>query len=197
MSFSYRRLCELLDYCLVHRRVSGSLIFSPSSLKCTVSVYSYRYTNCVWFRTIMETSVRWCPHPSRPPLLHRRYSGLINCVYTAANSYRCLAPANWSRALLLHCSVLCSVPFPPALGPQPLVLSPSHRTPVLSLHTLILLRIAIYAPSPSLTRLWLHNDRHTGPAPGMISSSQPNHVPIYTLPGFVPVKSFWESSNPH
>lgn len=37
-------------------------------------------------------------------LLRPRYSGLINCVYTAVNSYRCLAPANWSpsRVLQLH-----------------------------------------------------------------------------------------------
>ena len=31
----------------------------------------------------------------------RRYSNLINYVYTATNSYRCLAPANWSRAWIL------------------------------------------------------------------------------------------------
>ena len=43
---------------------------------------------------------------SQHPRLRRSpwYSGLINCVYTAVNSYRCLAPANWSssRVLLLH-----------------------------------------------------------------------------------------------
>lgn len=37
-------------------------------------------------------------HPLFPPPLMAPswYSGLINCVYTAVNSYRCLAPANWS-----------------------------------------------------------------------------------------------------
>lgn len=43
-----------------------------------------------------STDLSRLPTPAlcRPPW----YSGLINCVYTAVNSYRCLAPANWSSS---------------------------------------------------------------------------------------------------
>lgn len=34
--------------------------------------------------------------PASPLAAPPWYSSLINCVYTAVNSYRCLAPANWS-----------------------------------------------------------------------------------------------------
>jgi len=37
--------------------------------------------------------------PASPLAAPPWYSSLINCVYTAVNSYRCLAPANWSSGL--------------------------------------------------------------------------------------------------
>lgn len=72
-----RSLCFPLALLFIRPALSPSLF--PSSRSSTVSFQ---------LRSPRSTS------PAAPPW----YSSLINCVYTAVNSYRCLAPANWSSS---------------------------------------------------------------------------------------------------
>ena len=104
---------KIVRHCLAH--ISGST-FAPFHLVRSFFLFlrfpAHSLTHSLSLSFASPTHLSVCRSSdlslcrlSAPALHHPPwYSGLINCVYTAVNSYRCLAPANWSssRVLLLH-----------------------------------------------------------------------------------------------